>query len=140
MFQALSTYLTKQHLSNQAIYGTSFQITHFEIGSAGHDPSDPTQPLTPDPEWTETPGKYFGPKAITSSVPSGNSVLFTCDLEGSEAIGVMTSLGLIGTIVNVGGSDPRGLSVGDTFLAGTVTFPYGLKYSGDTVSFAVYWT
>ncbi len=140
MYSALSTYTLKQHLAYMSQYGTAIQITHFEVGSAGHDTGDPTQALTADPTWTATPGVYFGPKAITSVTTSGLSRIFTCDLDTTEGVGVLTSLGLIGTIVSVGASDPRGLTVGSTFLAAVVTFPYANKYSGETKTYEVYYT
>lgn len=103
--------------------GKSFRITHFEIGSEGHDPGDPLVALVPDPGTTETAGRVFGPEPIDDlGYLSATCPYWTCIVESGEANGALfSSISLIATIV-YNGTDPVD-EVGRTFVYAVANFP-----------------
>ncbi len=99
--------------------GKSFRITHFELGSEGHDPDDPLSALTPDASLTETPGRVFGPEPVDSvDYISLTCPFWTCLVGNAEANGsAISSVTLIATIIH-NGNDPVDEE--------GVTFPYAI--------------
>jgi hypothetical protein len=117
--------------------GKSFQVTHFEIGSEGHDPGDPLVALPPDPSLTETPGRVFGPEPVdgTGSL-SPTCPFWNCDVQRPEAVGaIVSSISLVATIID-NGNDPVN-EVGTTFIYSIANFPRILKTSADLLEFQV---
>ena len=62
---ALRTDECRRRLAEVETIGKSFVVTGFALGNAGHDPSDPTTALTPDPGLTECQAVVFGPKTTS---------------------------------------------------------------------------
>ena len=52
---AAITDLGRQRLASSIVTGKSFQIDQFSVGSGGHDVTDPSTALTPDPSVTSCP-------------------------------------------------------------------------------------
>ena len=61
------TDLGRQRLAGSIITGKSFQIDQFSVGGGGHDPTDPSTALTPDPAVTTCPSVVFGPEPIDAA-------------------------------------------------------------------------
>lgn len=102
--KALVTNIAKQKTAECWAYGDSFQVKYFEISAGGHDPSDPTTALAPDPAATAIPGTVlFGPETIDSVEWSSITCpTFVCVLEQGELVGEMSCVGLIAEMVYTG--------------------------------------
>lgn len=139
---AIVTNTAQAYRAKALAYGYGIQITRFVVGNSGHDPSNPRLPLTPDPSRT---GCYCGADSITTT---GGCVftdvidaitwvnefcaVYTCRLESTEAIGVVSSICLVAEIVySPIPSDPL---VGTEFLYGIVNLPYRVKVAGEVLS------
>jgi len=111
--------------------GKSFKVTSFSLGDRGHDPTDPTLALTPDPTETECNSGYpvvFGPKAIDGYTLIGTFCpQFRCSVSETEVVGVITQVCLIAEIVY--SPIPGDPEVGDTFLYAIANRPYWVKTS-----------
>ena len=84
---AIVTDLGRQRIAQQLITGKSFVLDHFSMGSAGHDPLDPTTALSPDPTATSCPSVVFGPESVDASVLiTPFCPQLTCRLEPLEAV------------------------------------------------------
>lgn len=124
----------KKNISDMLVIGRGFQVTHFEVGSGGHDPLDVNIALTPDPTLTTLPQKTFGPKAITSAtVTSLFSSEFTATLLPSEGIGVLSNIGLIATVIS--SLTPGDPLVGTTFLFAVGNMPFRTKLDSENIIF-----
>jgi hypothetical protein len=131
--QALVTSLAKQRTAQMWAYGTSFMVKYFEFSAGGHDPSDDTTALAPDPAATALSGTVlFGPEQIDSL--EWNSIscpTFVCVIEQGEYAGELSSIGLIAEIVYVGGTDPDPPVVGTQFLFAVYNRPKLILTSTD---------
>lgn len=143
---ALVTNQGKARIAEMLATGKSFQVDHFVIGANGHDSSDPTLAVTPDPART---GCYCGPpgspvESLTTaggcslldvidgvSYASFSCPVFTCSVEPGEATGAVSSLCLLGTVVY--SPIPGDPEVGVRFLFAIANFP--LKYKTPTDRF-----
>lgn len=127
----------RQRHANQLLNGKSFQITHFEAGSEGHDPGDPLVAIPPDPSITELPGIVFGPEPVDSSgLLSPTCPFWDATIETSEANGTyISSIALIATIV-YNGIDVVD-EVGDQFIYAVAHFPRNPKTSADRMDFVI---
>jgi len=99
--RAVITNLAKQYTADMWAYGTSFQVMYFQISAGGHDPTDPTTALAPDPAATTMPGTVlFGPEVIDSV--TWESIMcpkFNCVIEQGEYVGELSSVALVAKIV-----------------------------------------
>ena len=131
---AVVTNTAKSAMAEALATGKSFKIDNFALGSNGHDPTNPTTALTPDPSQTEcVPGSspMFGPEPIDSYAYTGSFCPeFTCRVEEGEAVGVISSLCLIATYVY--SPTPGDPDVGTTFLYGIAHMPFWAKTDQDS--------
>ncbi len=133
---ATVTDIGRQKLASSLITGKSFQIDQFEVGSGGHEESDPSTALTPDPTATETPEKVFGPEPIDAgTLISQFCPEFTCRLEPAEGISPLSNIGLLGTIIfsPIAGD----AELGTSFLFALGNFPLRVKTDSETLEFRV---
>lgn len=116
--------------------GRSFTITSFVTGQGGHDTSDPQVALTPDPTVLTLPQQTFGPKAVTNkTLLTTTCVQYTCDLSNLEAVGELSNIGLIGTVIfSPILGDPL---VGTTFLFALGNMPLSVKTDAETKEFQI---
>jgi len=126
----------KQRLAQMLDTGKAFQIKFFVVGDGGHDPSDPTTALTPDPADVTCPGALFGPEVIDgASIVAPFCPQFECVLNPGEATGNVSSICLIAEIV-FNGTDPLN-EIGATFIFAIANFPLKVKTALDTFSFTI---
>lgn len=130
----------RRRIADMTVSGRGFQITKFVIGSGGHDPGDPSVPLTPNTEVTVLPSQIFGPKALISPAPGLTGTLispfcpqFQGFLDYNEANGEISNVGLIGTI-NYPPGDPL---VGTDFLFAIGNRPLIVKSDADQLQISV---
>lgn len=130
----------RRRIADMTISGRGFQVTKFVIGKGGHDPGDPTVPLSPNPAVLTLPSQTFGPKNLVSPAPGQTGVLitafcpkFTGLLDFNEANGEISNIGLIGTI-NYPPGDPL---VGTDFLFAVGNRPLVVKTDSDQMQINV---
>jgi hypothetical protein len=116
--------------------GKSFRVTSFVIGDQGHDPSDTTIALVPDPSSTVCPGNIFGPKTV-AGFTNGNDFcpIWECFLDYGEVVAQFSSLCLIAQIVY--SPIPGDPELNSTFLFSVATFPLRAKTDLEQVTFRV---
>lgn len=115
--------------------GKSFKVDRFVVGDQGHDSTDPTLAITPDPART---GCYCSAETITVtggcifedlidsiSYASSTCPVFEVVLEKGEATGVVSSICLLATIVY--SPDPLDAEIGTQFLFAIVNLPMKTK-------------
>lgn len=119
----------RQLEAQQTVYGYGFKIDHFVIGWGGHDPADPLVALPLNLEVTELPKQTFGPELIDeASLITVTCPKFVCVVQPREAVGGISNLGLIATILSVpAGSPSSAPEVGSTFLYAMTNFPLRTK-------------
>lgn len=146
--------LTNQARAMEAqalLHGYGYTINYFVVGSGGHDPGDPTLALPLNLDAETLPGQFFGPETIDDAqLVSPTCPQFTCVLEAGEAVGQVSNIGLIATVVFIPEAsillDPSAILVGDStqnFLPSQVNNPvpgfnipaHGFQ-NGDLVVFA----
>lgn len=133
---ATVTDIGRQKLASSLITGKSFQIDQFSVGSGGHDPSDPSRALTPDPATISCPDIVFGPDDVdAATLISQFCPEFTCRLNPNEAIAPLSNICLLGTIVYSPIVDDP--DVGTTFLFGIGNFPLRVKTDIESLEFRV---
>ena len=148
---ALVTNQGKARIAEMLATGKSFIVDTFVVGANGHDPSDPTLALTPDPTRT---GCYCGPlgapvEAITTtggcafvdsidavSFASLSCPVFTAAVEAGEATGAVSSLCLLGTVVY--SPTPGDPEIGTQFLFAIANFPLKFKTPTDRFEYEVF--
>src|SRR5690242_4086212 len=82
------------------LYGYGYRIEYFVIGSGGHDPGDASLALPLNLDAETLPGQFFGPEPIDkSALISPTCPQWTCILQPGEAVGEISNIGLIATIV-----------------------------------------
>jgi hypothetical protein len=132
---ATVTDVARQNFANLLDVGRAFTITHFVVGSGGHD-TDPTIALTPDPTLTTLPLQTFGPKVITSkTLITPFCVQYLCDLDALEAVGPLSNYGLVATFTySPIIADPL---IGTQFLFAIANTPLSVKTDSETRSIAI---
>lgn len=129
------TDVARQRIAQSILTGKSFSVTDFSVNSAGHDPGNPTLALTPDPAAVVCPGgtPLFGPEPIDSkTLISSFCPQFTCNLELTEAVGSISNICLIATVVF--SPTPGDPDIGTTFLFSVGNFPLRVKTAADTLA------
>lgn len=114
-------------LTNQArqmeaqalLYGYGYQISTFVIGSGGSDPGDPTLALPLNLNADTLPGQFYGPVEIdNAALISPTCPQWTCILQPGEAVGNVSNIGLIATVVFIPEAsillDPSAVNPGDS--------------------------
>lgn len=126
----------RNRIADMTVSGRGFQIVQFVVGSGGHDPSDPTVALSPDPTDTSLPDQTFGPKALVQTNPPYSGVLitpfcpeFTGLLDYTDANGEVSNFGLIG-VINYS-PIPDDPLVGTYFLFAVGNTPLKVKTDAD---------
>jgi hypothetical protein len=137
VFEALAvvTNSGKARMAELLASGKSFAVDRFVVGDQGHDTSDNTIALTPDPARS---GCYCAPEGITVSEGCNyegliTSIAFnstTCPvfkviLAKNQATGVISSICLLGTIVY--SPIPNDPEIGTQFLYAIANLPYKVK-------------
>jgi len=148
---ALITTQGKARMAEALATGKSFVVDTFVVGANGHDPTDPSLALTPDPSRT---GCYCGPLGSSVegiTVSSGCSLVdtidsvsfasvscpvFTASVEPGEATGAVSSLCLLGTIVY--SPTPGDPEIGLRFLFAIANFPLKFKTPSERFVYEVF--
>lgn len=146
---ALVTNTGKAHIAESFVTGKSFVVDTYALGANGHDPSDPSLALTPDPSRS---GCYCGPGPTGSITVSGGCLVvdsisavswasstcpvFTIQVPDGVATGPVSSLCLLGTYV--WSPIPGDPDIGTQFLFGIANFPLKYKLPTDTFVYDVY--
>jgi len=123
--------LTKKAREMEAqalLYGYGYLINYFVIGSGGHDIGDPTLALPLDLEAEVLPGQFFGPAPIANkALISPTCPRWTCTIGIGEAVGNVSNLGLIATVVYIPEAsillDPAAINPGSTAQVVTINAP-----------------
>lgn len=132
---ALVTNSGKARMAELIASGKSFAVDRFVVGDQGHDDTDNTIAITPDPAKS---GCYCAPESITvvggclyegliSSVSFASTTcpVFTVELAKGQATGVVSSICLLGTVVySPIANDPE---LGTQFLFAITNFPIKVK-------------
>jgi len=124
----------KARIAEAIATGKSFKVDHFALTSKGHLESDPTIAKTPDPAQTtcdpdDAPPSFYD--AIDSYSYTGTFCPeFTCTVSENEAVGRISSLCLIGTIVY--SPTPGDPEIGVTFLFAVANMPLWIKTDLDS--------
>jgi hypothetical protein len=130
------TNLARQRLAQALATGKSFVVDRFVVGSGGHDVLDPTIALTPDPTAVICPLTTFGPKLVTSAtLVSPFCPQFVCDLAGDEAVGPISDICLLGTIIY--SPIPNDPELNTQFLFAQANTPLRVKLDDEVLSFDV---
>jgi hypothetical protein len=146
--------LTKKGREREAqalLYGYGYRVDFFVIGSGGHDPGNPTLALPLDENVTELPGLFFGPEPIDrSELISSTCPRWLCILQPGEAVGQISNIGLIATVVFIPsasllltpsdvfpGSSDKNFSPGNVFVnpSNTISIAIHGFVDGDKVVF-----
>jgi len=138
---AVVTNVGKQRMARQLAFGTSFKIDVFSAGGDGHDPSNPSVALTPQPDQTSLTGplgdervkKFIDPSQV--SFDSDTCPVFDIVVEKTDQPGDYSSYRLIGRIVYVDPDDPSPPAIGQEFLFAVANTP--LKVKTDLDEFTV---
>jgi len=125
--------------AQQLLYGYGFRIDYFELGAGGHDPGNPTIALPLDTDVTELSGKFFGPEPIdVRELVTPTCPRFTCIVQPGEAVGGISNLSLVASILSVpSGSPVDAPTVGTTFLYALCNFPLRYKVSASRETFTI---
>ena len=133
---AVVTDTARQKLADMLISGKSFQVTHFTTGNGGHDPGNPTIALTPDPTVIELPSRTFGPKVLNDAqLISAFCPRFEGILENTEAVGELSNVGLIATMIY--SPIPADPVIGTQFLFAVGNFPLKVKTDTDELTIRI---
>lgn len=134
--KALLTDQARQRTAESWATGKSFQVVGFALGNAGHDPSDPTTALAPDPTETVCQSVVFGPKALAGFTYANDTCpVFECFLDFGEAVTLFSSVCLIAQIVY--SPIPADPELNDTFLFAVANFPQRPKSDTETLTISV---
>ena len=125
--------------AQQLLYGYGFRIDYFVLGAGGHDPGNPTVALPLNTDVLELQGQFFGPEPIDiKELVTATCPRFTCVVQAGEAVGGISDLGLIATVLSVPtGSPVDAPTVGSTFLYALTNFPLRYKVSASRETFSV---
>ena len=146
-FEALAivTNSGKARMAQLIAEGKAFKVDRFVIGDQGHDPTDNTIALTPDPART---GCYCSPEGNTvaggcvyegliysTSFNSSTCPVFKIILAKGQATGVVSSVCLLGTIVY--SPTPNDPEIGTQFLYAIANFPIKVKIPNERFEYNV---
>ena len=146
-FEALAvvTNSGKARMAELIASGKSFMVDRFVVGDQGHDDTDNTIALTPDPART---GCYCAPESITVSggclfegliadttFTSTTCPVFTVVLAKGQATGVISSVCLLGTVVY--SPTPNDPEVGQQFLFAIANFPIKVKIPNERFEYKI---
>jgi len=124
----------KRRMAQAIATAKCFAVNTFAVSSFGHDPANPTLALSPDPAQLEcVPGgvPLFGPEPIDSYTYVGTHCPeFSCTVEEGEAVGVISSVCLLGTIQC--SPIPLDPELGLSFLFAVANMPYWAKTDQDS--------
>ncbi len=125
--------------AQQLLYGYGFRIDYFVLGAGGHDPGTPTIALPLNTDVTALPGQFFGPEPIDfKDLVMPTCPRFTCIAQPGEAVGGISNLGLIATLLSVPeGSPVDAPTIGYTFLYAICNFPLRFKVSASRETFTI---
>ena len=125
--------------AQQTIWGYGFKINFYVLGSGGADPGNQNLALPLDLSVTALPGQFFGPQPIDKiQMLNLTCVQFVCLAQQGEAVGPISNLGLIATVVSVPqGSPVDAPVVGSNFLYGLVNFASRYKTASTRETFNV---
>lgn len=134
---AVVTTAAQERHAQQLITGKSFRILYFQIGSQGHDPTDPLVALSPDPSITELPGLVFGDEPVDDAgYTTPTCPYWDCVLELTEAVGAnVSSIALVAEIID-NGVDVTD-EVGVRFLYAVANMPLNPKTGNTRFEFTV---
>jgi hypothetical protein len=124
---ALVTNRTKRTFQICARLGYAYQVTHFCVGSGGHDPESPITARTPDPDY-DPPALSIGDRlpedrvidatAITSAEDDPYyATTWTCVLDMGVDTGTLSSVYLLDKLVYTGTPTPAQLATYEAALA-----------------------
>jgi hypothetical protein len=133
------TTVGRQMEAQQLLYGYGFKINYYVLGSGGHDPNNPTVALPLNTDVLVLPGQFFGPEPIdVSALITPTCPQFTCIVKPGQAVGGISNLGLIATVLSVpAGSPVSAPVVGSTFLYAIVNFPLRYKTSASQETYTI---
>jgi len=135
----ISALLTEEAARRQAEHeteGKAFKIVGFSLGNAGHDPSDPTLPLSPDPTLTTCQTPVFGPKAVSGYTFANNFCpIWECFIDRGEGAILYSSLCLLAQIVS--SPIPGDPEVNSTFLYAVANFSQRPKADDEMMTIRV---
>ena len=125
--------------AQQLIYGYGFEIQYYVLGAGGADPGNTTLALPLDLSVTSLPGQFFGPQPIdVSQLLNPTCCQFVCIAQPGEAVGPISNLGLIATVLSVPPGSPLSApTVGSTFLYAITNFPQRYKSASTRETFNV---
>lgn len=108
MILTTTTNIGARKKGEQLQYGRCWKLTHYQLGTAGHDPAT-NLPLVPDPSLAELPSPL---QATLTPIPAGSIYVVTprilevrIQLPSNEAYPVISSIALFGTIFYVEAQD-----------------------------------
>lgn len=133
------TSLGRQMEAQQLLYGYGFRIDYYVLGAGGHDPGNPTVALPLNIDVTSLPGQFFGPQPIDiKELVTATCPQFTCIVQPGQAVGGISNLGLIATVLSVpSGSPVSAPTVGSTFLYAIVNYPLRYKVASSRETYVV---
>ena len=137
---ALNVELTneaRKKLVQSQVKGFGWTIETFATGEGGHDPANPSLALTPQVEVLSLPLLTFGPKNVALVEDYDvYTIRVQCALTGSEAVGVLSNIGLYARITHtLNPSDPL---LNTTFLYAIGTMPMQTKLDGEVKTFDLF--
>jgi len=94
-------------LARGIMEGLAWKLTHFRVGSGGHDPLDPTTVIAIDPLLVEIIGPDTYPMLVADPEPidlvqyaNDSASASTCRISASEAIITVSEWGIYATILD----------------------------------------
>jgi len=123
--------------AQQLIYGYGFEIQFYVLGAGGADPGNPTLALPLNLSVTSLPGQFFGPQPIDQSrLLNPTCCQFICIAQPGQAVGPISNLGLVATVLSVPAGSPVDAPVlGSTFLYAITNFPLRYKSASTRETF-----
>lgn len=142
---AALTDLGRNRIADMIVNGRGFQVVEFVVGGGGHDPSDPTVALSPNPAVIALPDQTFGPKVLASaSLVTPFCPQYTALLDYTEANGNLSNFGLIARINyspipadNISVEDGGTGLVGSKFLFAIGNAPLKVKTDADQIQIQI---
>lgn len=119
-----------------AVAGVGFKVVDFQIGTEGHDPSDPSIALAVDTTLTALPGQVFEDTIDSSGFLNPTCPQWTCVIETGELIGQdISSIMLVAEVLSVGTATD--VNVGDRIPYLMANYPREPKSSGKKLTFTI---
>ena len=120
------------------LFGYGAKVTHFAVGSGGHDPGTGL-PLPLNTDTDTLPGQFFGPEVVDEGILlTPTCPQWTCILQPGESVGGISDLGLYASVTYVPpGSPPDAPVVGSMFLYAIAYFALRYKAASSRETFYV---